>query len=197
MKSAEEIMEALEAHDLTGSFRDAGELAGCSHQPVKRRALPRSGNDGGSVGRGGAADRSVPGQGRAVARDVEAQGPRGRRAPAAARPRLHRPGADHPAGGRVGQARPTARPGPGAPAVGDRAGVVAAARLRRWPGHRRSPDDPVLRVGGLVAVPGGPTAVTATAANERRCIAKRRSDRPRREAPPSVDEDQEAEQHTP
>jgi len=34
LKSAEEIMEILEAFDLTGSFRDAGELAGCSHHTV-------------------------------------------------------------------------------------------------------------------------------------------------------------------
>jgi hypothetical protein len=34
VKSAEEIMEILEAYDLTGSFRDAGELAGCSHHTV-------------------------------------------------------------------------------------------------------------------------------------------------------------------
>ena len=34
MKSAEEIMEILEAYDLTGSFRDAAELAGCSHHTV-------------------------------------------------------------------------------------------------------------------------------------------------------------------
>lgn len=36
MKSAEEIMEILDAYDLTGSLRDAGELAGCSHHTVKR-----------------------------------------------------------------------------------------------------------------------------------------------------------------
>ena len=30
MKSAEEIMNILEAYDLTGSLRDAAELAGCS-----------------------------------------------------------------------------------------------------------------------------------------------------------------------
>lgn len=36
MKSAEEIMNILEAYDLTGSFRDAGELAGCSHHTVAR-----------------------------------------------------------------------------------------------------------------------------------------------------------------
>ena len=35
MKSAEEIMEILDAYDLTGSLRDAGELAGCSHHTVK------------------------------------------------------------------------------------------------------------------------------------------------------------------
>ncbi len=34
MKSAEEIMEILEAWDLTGSLRDAAELAGCSHHTV-------------------------------------------------------------------------------------------------------------------------------------------------------------------
>lgn len=35
MKSAEEIMRILDAYDLTGSLRDAGELAGCSHHTVK------------------------------------------------------------------------------------------------------------------------------------------------------------------
>ncbi len=41
MKSAEEIMEILEAFDLTGSFRDAGELAGCSHHTVARYVAAR------------------------------------------------------------------------------------------------------------------------------------------------------------
>ena len=36
MKSREEIMNILEAFDLTGSYRDAGELAGCSHHTVAR-----------------------------------------------------------------------------------------------------------------------------------------------------------------
>lgn len=35
LKSAEEIMEILNAYDLTRSLRDAGELAGCSHHTVK------------------------------------------------------------------------------------------------------------------------------------------------------------------
>jgi molybdenum-dependent DNA-binding transcriptional regulator ModE len=34
VKSAEEIMEILEAYDLTGSLRDAAELVGCSHHTV-------------------------------------------------------------------------------------------------------------------------------------------------------------------
>jgi hypothetical protein len=34
VKSAEEIMQILEAYDLTGSYRDAAELAGCSHHTV-------------------------------------------------------------------------------------------------------------------------------------------------------------------
>ncbi len=34
MKHAEEIMEILEAFDLTHSYRDAGELAGCDHKTV-------------------------------------------------------------------------------------------------------------------------------------------------------------------
>jgi hypothetical protein len=34
MKSDEEIMEILEAFDLTQSYRDAGELAGCDHHTV-------------------------------------------------------------------------------------------------------------------------------------------------------------------
>ncbi|HEX3825923.1 MAG TPA: IS21 family transposase [Sporichthyaceae bacterium] len=41
MKSAEEIMEMLEAFDLTGSLRDAAELAGCSHHTVGRYVRAR------------------------------------------------------------------------------------------------------------------------------------------------------------
>jgi hypothetical protein len=37
VKSAEEIMEILDAYDLTGSFRDAGELAGCSRHTLDFR----------------------------------------------------------------------------------------------------------------------------------------------------------------
>ena len=41
MKSAEEIMNMLEALDLTGSLRDAGELAGVSYYTVARYVAVR------------------------------------------------------------------------------------------------------------------------------------------------------------
>jgi transposase len=41
VKSAEEIMNILEAYDLTGSLRDAAELAGCSHHTVARYVAAR------------------------------------------------------------------------------------------------------------------------------------------------------------
>ena len=43
MKSAEEIMNMLEAFDLTGSLRDAGELAGVSHHTVAKYVTAREG----------------------------------------------------------------------------------------------------------------------------------------------------------
>ena len=36
MKDAGEVMEILEAFDLTGSYRTAAELAGCDHHTVKQ-----------------------------------------------------------------------------------------------------------------------------------------------------------------
>ena len=41
MKSGEGIMQILEAYDLTGSFRDAAELVGCSHHTVQRYVRER------------------------------------------------------------------------------------------------------------------------------------------------------------
>jgi transposase len=49
VKSAEEIMNMLEAFDLTGSLRDAGELAGVSHHTVAKYVTAR--------GSGGLSDR--------------------------------------------------------------------------------------------------------------------------------------------
>jgi hypothetical protein len=63
VKDAEEIMNILEAYDLTGSLRDAAELAGCSHHTVARyvagreqgRAIP-----GGPARRPGVIDEFLP-----------------------------------------------------------------------------------------------------------------------------------------
>jgi hypothetical protein len=63
VKSAEEIMNILEAYDLTGSLRDAAELAGCSHHTVARyvaerergRAVP-----GAAARRAGVIDEFLP-----------------------------------------------------------------------------------------------------------------------------------------
>jgi len=41
VKSAEEIMEVLEAFDLTRSYRDTAELAGCDHHTVARYVAAR------------------------------------------------------------------------------------------------------------------------------------------------------------
>jgi hypothetical protein len=41
VKSAEEIMQILEAFDLTHSFRDAAELVGCDHHTVARYVAAR------------------------------------------------------------------------------------------------------------------------------------------------------------
>ncbi len=41
MKFDGEIMETLAAHDLTGSFRGAAELTGCSHDTVARQIAAR------------------------------------------------------------------------------------------------------------------------------------------------------------
>ena len=42
MKSAEKIMEILEGFDLTGSYRDAAELVGCSPNTVARYVAARA-----------------------------------------------------------------------------------------------------------------------------------------------------------
>ncbi len=156
LKSAEEIMEMLEAFDLTGSLRDAAELAGCSHHTVAKHVAAR---DAGGVSDRAAArpqliDEFLPkleewmehskGKIRAdVAHDkLLALGYRGserttRRAVAtvraafkAGRVRVHRPWVTEP-------------------------GMWLQYDFGDGPGHRRGEDGAVLRVAGLVAVPGG------------------------------------------
>jgi hypothetical protein len=55
MKKPEEVMEILEAYDLTGSFRQAAALVGCDHKTVAYwvRLRDEGGRDAG--GRAGAA----------------------------------------------------------------------------------------------------------------------------------------------
>jgi hypothetical protein len=42
VKNSREIMEILEAYDLTGSYRAAAELAGCDHHTVARYVRARA-----------------------------------------------------------------------------------------------------------------------------------------------------------
>jgi hypothetical protein len=56
VKSDEEIMEILEAYDLTGSYRDAGELAGCSHHTVADHVEARA---AGSLGEAARRDQLI------------------------------------------------------------------------------------------------------------------------------------------
>ncbi len=50
MKSFEEIMNMLEAYDLTGSYRAAAELAGVDHHTVERYVAMRDGGLAPSAG---------------------------------------------------------------------------------------------------------------------------------------------------
>ena len=59
MKSREEIMEILEAFDLTGSYRDAAELAGCSHHTVAAWVAKREAGQLPMVGEAQRRDRKV------------------------------------------------------------------------------------------------------------------------------------------
>jgi hypothetical protein len=105
VKSREEIMEILEAFDLTGSFRDAGELAGCSHHTVAATspsATPGELPDDGPSGGSGSSIRSCPRS------RSGSSGPTARSAPMCAfdklsGARLRRLGPHGPPGGRGGE----------------------------------------------------------------------------------------------
>ncbi len=47
MKKPEEVMEILEAYDLTGSLRGAASLVGCDHKTVARLVAARDAAGGG------------------------------------------------------------------------------------------------------------------------------------------------------
>jgi len=64
LKSSEEVMEILEAFDLTGSLRGAAELAGCDHKTVAHWVRARDEAGGGlpsGAGRPRAAWPAAPG----------------------------------------------------------------------------------------------------------------------------------------
>ena len=158
VKSYEEVMEILEAFDLTGSYRDAAELAGCSHHTVadwvaKREPGRVADRRARSVERPKLIDRSWPkieewversdGKIRAdvvfdklVAARVRRLGPHG--AP----------------GGGPGEGQLPAGPPAGVSAVDPRAGHVGPVGLGSGPDDRRRGHEPVLRLVGVVTVPG-------------------------------------------
>ena len=115
MKSAEEIMEILEAYDLTGSLRDAAELAGCSHHTVAQYVAARE-RGGLTPGRAQRREMLVDpylAEAGGVGRALAWQGPRGCGAREADRVGLLGFGAHHPAGGGGGQGRRIGRGGGG------------------------------------------------------------------------------------
>ena len=128
-------MKILDAYDLTGSLRDAAELAGCSHNTVKRYVdsapLVVWWRSEAAV-RPQLIDEFLP----KVEEWVERSNGKVRADVAHDKLRrdgLYRLGAHHPPRGRAGEGGVSRRPGAGASALGDRAGDVAAVRLRRRP----------------------------------------------------------------
>ncbi len=146
-------MEILDAYDLTGSLRDAGELAGCSHHTVKHYVERRAA--AGVLDKAAARPQLIDAYLDKVEEWVERSQGKVRRDVA------HEKlvalgytgfGAHHPPG-RSRRSRPTTAPGRVRvrPAMGHRAGHVAAVRLRRRPG-RRCEDGAVRGLAGLVEV---------------------------------------------
>ena len=156
MKSAEEIMQILDAYDLTGSLRDAGELADCSHHTVARYVAAREQGrlTAEAVRRAMLIDAFLPKLEEWVQRS-RGQAARRHRPPQAGRLGLSGVDAHDPAGGGRGEGELAGRADPGAPAVAARAGDVGAVRLRRRPAGGGRADPAVLRLAGLVALPGG------------------------------------------
>jgi hypothetical protein len=134
LKSAEEIMEILEAFDLTGSLRAAAELAGVSHHTVARYVAAREA--GGRVetpaARPQVVDEFLPKVEEWVARS------RGKVRADVVHEKLlvlGYTGSERTTRrGCCGAGRVQGGAGAGAPAVGERAGDVVAVRLRRRPG---------------------------------------------------------------
>ena len=154
-KSGREIMEILEAYDLTGCAHSAAQLAGTDRKTVARYvALRDAGQDPAVPARrprsadefAGKVEELVDRSGGKIRADV-----------------VHRRltamgyagfGADDPAGGRRGEGGVAGGAPADVPAVDPRAGDVAAVGLGRGPEDRRPPHAAVLLLAGVVTVPG-------------------------------------------
>ena len=141
MKSAEEIMNMLEALDLTGSLRDAGELAGVSHHTVARYVAAR---DAGALSDRAAVRRQLIDE---YLPKIEewVERSKGKVRADVAHDKLvalaiHRVRAHHAPRGRCGQGQLPGRADPGPPPVGDRVGgcctnSAQSPEPRSFPGH--------------------------------------------------------------
>ena len=151
-------MEILEAFDLTGSFRAAGELAGCSHHTVEHYVALR--DEGRLAAAGEPQQRAklidphlakieewVERSNGKIRADVVARQARGGR--------VRRVGAHGAPGGGRGEGELSGRAAAGVSAVDPGAGDVGAVGLGSGPDGRRPGDEPVLRLAGVVPVPGG------------------------------------------
>src|SRR5512135_269731 len=121
-------MEILQAFDLTGSFRDAAELAGCCHHTLARYVAARE------------AGRLVPGASASRASVIDpflakveewVEQSKGKIRADVAHEKLLAMGltGSERTTRRAGQGRVAGRASAGAPAVDPRAGVVGAVRL--------------------------------------------------------------------
>ncbi len=205
-KSDREIMEILEAFDLTRCPHSAADLAGCDLKdrdplrgrpgPGRRPRLPAAPADAG---------RPVPGQDRGARRTLGRPGPRRRRprAPGASRPGRER--AHDAPGGPAGEGGVPRRAPADVPALGDRARHVAPVRLGQGTRDRWPSDAALLRLARLEPLPGrhpdlrphdglAPGLPRCHPASDRRCPHVRphrqradghdRADRGRRRPPP-------------
>jgi hypothetical protein len=125
-------MNILEAYDLTGSLRDAAELAGCSHHTVARYVAAREQDKavpGGPARRAGVIDAFLP-KLEELGRAEQGEDPRGCGAREDHRDGVCGVGAHDAAGGRRAEGLVAGWPQAGAPAVGGRARDAVSVRLR-------------------------------------------------------------------
>ena len=147
-ESAEEIMNILEAYDLTGALRDAAELAGCSRHTVARHAAERERSQAGRRA-AGMIDEFMPKLEELIKRS-QGEDPRRRGIREDHRDRACRVQAHHTAGGGAAEGSLAFRPATGVLPSGPRAWDAGAVRLRRRP-----------RIGATATVPDAMKAPAA------------------------------------